>query len=168
MDLSWVSHHQCVIMLCEIIWGIQGVDYHITWWSCDMEMLSVSLMTSSVTSVSPSQRASNTQLRCFLCCCPEQGVEQTVKMPVTWGPVLLMPHHPMKSQTLMLWWFNVLVQERRNSSALAMELHLSCINPFDGHLIFIIESQYLERRFPNLNGTQCWFITNVAIDKTSF
>ena len=31
------------------------------------------------------------------------------------------------------WWFDGLVQERRNSSVLAMELHLFCINPSNYH-----------------------------------
>ena len=37
--------------------------------------------------------------------------------------------------TLMHVYINGLVQERRNSSALAMELRLSCINP--GFFIYI-------------------------------
>ena len=51
-----------------------------------------------------------------------------------------------------------LVQERRNSSALAMELHLSCTNPsrwsYD-HLIFIMEILILVRWYVYIRMAAC-------------
>ena len=37
--------------------------------------------------------------------------------------------HALTTYTELHYYIDALVQERHNSSALAMELHLSCINP---------------------------------------
>ena len=55
----------------------------------------------------------------------------------TGGPLLIWGVHGAEGQTLqfngadmmLVWYFDGLVQERHNSSALAMELHLFCTNP---------------------------------------
>ena len=52
--------------------------------------------------------------------------------------------HMIYDMIYMIWyeiWYDIdgLVQERRNSSVLAMELHLSCTNPSIYNHIFVIE-----------------------------
>ena len=65
----------------------------LTWWQHDMEMHSTLLAlcegNPSVTDGFPSQRASNAELWCFLCCHSEQA-EQTVKLPVIRHTMMLM------------------------------------------------------------------------------
>ena len=40
-------------------------------------------------SVNSLTKASDTELRCFLCCAPEQTVEQTIDTPVIWDAIAL-------------------------------------------------------------------------------
>ena len=47
-----------------------------------------------VTGGFPSQRASNVELLCFLCCSPEQSVKQTIKLPVVRYVMAFMCHVP--------------------------------------------------------------------------
>ena len=75
-----------------------------------------------------SQRACNAELWCFLCCQLEQAVEQTVESQVIWHAMMPMWHH-CNVWSKFHWDIDgllPLVQERCNSSALAMELRLSC------------------------------------------
>ena len=93
-----------------------------------------------------SQRDSKCRAFMFSTSFAEQAVEQTVELLVIWDAMMLMwclcnvifimyNEHVKRWHfvvTLVFWLDNDidgLVQERRNSSALAMELRLSCSNP---------------------------------------
>ena len=60
-----------------------------------------------------------------------------------WKKKHLFCHTSLKTTKTLFWWcmtttyFDGLVQERRNSHALAMELHLSCTNPSTWCLYYV-------------------------------
>ena len=98
----------------------------------------------------PLTKASDAELWCFLWPVPEQTVEQTIEMPAIWDAIMLIMMSLEWYATV--WWslanktakpvseedfgkvfsksyIDRLVQERRNSIANALELHLSYTNP---------------------------------------
>ena len=94
------------------------------WWCHDMGRLSTLLAlcewNALVTGGILTQWAGDENIWCFLCCYREQTAGKTAELLVIWDAMMLTWHH---------WNIDGLVQERRNSSALAMELRLSCTNP---------------------------------------
>ena len=94
------------------------------WWCHDMGRLSTLLAlcewNTLVTGGILTQWAGDENIWCFLWCYREQAAGKTAELSVIWDAMMLTWHH---------WNIDGLVQERRNSSALAMELRLSCTNP---------------------------------------
>ena len=72
------------------------LSWMLSWWCCNnMEKILLTLCKGNppVTGGFPSQRASNVDLWYFLCCQPEQSVEQTAEWLVIWDTKMLMWCH---------------------------------------------------------------------------
>ena len=92
----------------------------------------------------PSQRGTNVEPWCFLHCLHEQAVGKTVQLSVIWDDILLILHHYHGNAYFNGyndWWLYAdihidgLVQEKCNSSVLAMKLHLSCTKPLICYIV---------------------------------